>query len=585
VKSKLNFYVFLILAVINIFIGCDRKGLDQKTVAEIEHSHKISLGDLNQYIYDNFYDKIYRNNKAEAYKKALDATIISRLKCIDFFTRGLNNDQQLVQGIRRNIGEELTVRYFENEYIGKYTNEEYVRSIYNQMNKEVEYRKIVIYKPNNATIAQLDSLEKLASDIKNRAERKTDFDQLVKQYSQDEASRSRGGYMPPIDWKKGISNQTDNLIFNLKPGEVQILEDNNNFVIIKITNIKKVKLESFSNIKNKLTIILRGRYISQSLAEFEQDKAELLDTQKVVWNEKAFDQFINWSKIPNFFGGIYKDTLQSAISNDRNLTIFTYPDGQVDFKECLRLMNDILIFNSKTKILNKEDLKDYFIEAIRSAKIVQKARDLGLEQEIFNQYTNNPNITSKIVDLYDQAVIRSQIPEQTDSALHEFYRIVKDSLYYKPEKINLYAMIFSDKAEAERVWVKVQQGMPFEKVTNRYFVKTFIKDQDGQIKSYLSTEPPFLGEAAFKLKETEMAGVIEYNDPKKGMQYAVIKCAIRSPEKQPSYEDARKTIGKDFQNYYYTKIHQQVIRELRQKYHVKINENVIAKVIKPIRKK
>jgi len=248
-------------------------------------------------------------------------------------------------------------------------------------------------------------------------------------------------------------------------------------------------------------------------------------------------------------------------------------------------MNDILIFNPKTKILNKEDLKNYFIEAFRSAKIVQKARDLGLEQEVFNQYTNNPNITFKIVDLYDQAVIRSQIPEPTDSALHEFYQTVKDSLYYKPEKINLYAMIFPDKAEAERIWAKVQQGIPFEKITNRYFVKTFIKDRNGEIKSYFSTEPPFLGEAAFQLKETEVAGVIEYNDPKKGMQYAVIKCAIRSPEKQPSYDEARKTIIKDFQDYYNSKIYQEVNRELRKKYHVKIYENVIAKAIKPTRKK
>jgi hypothetical protein len=117
--------------------------------------------------------------------------------------------------------------------------------------------------------------------------------------------------------------------------------------------------------------------------------------------------------------------------------------------------------------------------------------------------------------LYDKTVIESQIPEPTEAALWEFYQANQDSLYYQLEKINLFAMIFSDKAEADQMWAKIQAGTPFEKASDRWFVKTFIKDRDGQIKSYLSKEPPYLGEAAFKLKEGEVDGVIEYTDPKK----------------------------------------------------------------------
>lgn len=584
-KFKFDFFFLLALTIVVILVGCDHKMQPgETTVAVIDHSYKVSFDELQQYIYDNFFDKIYKD-KTIGFGKALDAIITNRLKCIDFFALDLNNNQQLVQSIQRNISEELIVKYFEKEYSSKYTNEEFVRNIYNSMGKEVEYRRIVIYKPENASTAQLDSLKKLTFEIKTKAEQGEDFIRLVRQYSQDKASLNSNGYMPPIDWKKGISNQSDNMVFNLKLGSVRILEDNNTIVIIKIVNINKVKLEPFDKMKKELLTLLKTRYYSQSLDEYERDKAELLDAQKVVWNEKALGQLIKWSKIPEYFNGIYKDTLKNAISNNKNLTILTYPGGQVDFIECLRLMNDVLVFNPKTNVLNKKDLKDFFIEAIRSDKIIQKARDMELEGEIFNPYTDNLVMQYKIVELYNRSIIKSRSPEPTDSAFHEFYQIVKDTLYYKPEKINLFAMIYSNRPEAEQIWAKVQQGTPFEKVTGRYFVKTFIKDRKGQIKSYLSTEPPFLGEAAFKLKETEVAGVIEYKDPKKGPQYAVIKCAIRTPEKQLSYDDASKTIVKDFQDYYSARILRHVNRELREKYKVKIYKNVITKAIKAIGKK
>ena len=107
------------------------------------------------------------------------------------------------------------------------------------------------------------------------------------------------------------------------------------------------------------------------------------------------------------------------------------------------------------------------------------------------------------------------------------------------------------------------------------FVKTFIRQRNGRISSYFSTEPPYLGKAAFELKLNEVAGPIEYTDSAGRIQYAVIKCMATRDEKQLTFEDARKTIVDDFKDYYRNKIAQSVAEKLRKKYTVTIYNDVV----------
>ncbi len=577
---KSNFYLLILLISMtaNIFTNCAKQTeLAQKTVAVIDDHYKISFAELHKYVYDEFFHRRYRD-MSEAYRRALDEMVLDQLKCIDFFKRGLHNDPQLMQELQRYINEELIVKYFESEYLGKYTSEEFARKTYDQMGKEIYYQQIVLNKPEKASDAQLDTLKNQALEIKTKAEQGVDFNELIKQYAPDNASDVS---ILTIDWKKSMVSPHNRVIFNLNKGDVQILDEYNAYYIVKITDVRPIKLKPFDKVKDELITQLQNGYYYTSLNEYDRDKEALINEDSIVWNEKALDQLVKWSRIPNFYKAIYRDTLQNAISSGRNLVILTYPEGQVDLKEYLRLLNEILTLSDSREI-TKDQLKEFIVEALRSDKIVQKAKDLGLEKEVFHPYTKNPVLKYKIVELYNKTVIESQIPEPTEAALWEFYQANQDSLYYQLEKINLFAMIFSDKAEADQMWAKIQAGTPFEKASDRWFVKTFIKDRDGQIKSYLSKEPPYLGEAAFKLKEGEVDGVIEYTDPQKGRQYAVIKCEKRTPERQLTYDDVRKSIANDFINYHRKQISQQVTQYLYDNYEVTINEKVLAKAIKSL---
>jgi parvulin-like peptidyl-prolyl isomerase len=576
---KLMFSTALLIIIILICLpSCGTENKDaHNIVAKIGKNYTITFNDLRNYVYDWSYDKMYRN-KSEAYTNALDAMITNQLKRIDFFTKGLDKDDKLIQSIRRTINEELVIEYYTTKYVNKYSSEEYARKIYSIMDKEVVYRQILLKVHENASKKQLESIKQKAMEIKAEIDNGKDFSQLVTKYSQDSSSLNTNGYKPPVGWEQSVLDPIGEIIFKLNVGDVKVLFAYDGYHIVNIADIKKVDLEPFEKIKNNIIAKLKNLYTDRSFEEFEKDKKTLLDEKSIKWNGKALSQLSEWSKIPRFYLGIYKDTIQNSIDSN-NFTILTYSEGQIDLKEFLRLLNEVLIPNSPEKI-KVEDFKTFILEAIRTDKVVKKAQELGLEKNIFNSQTTNPVLKNQIAILYNQAVIGGQVPEASDEILHNFYEEQKDSLYYKLEKVNIYVMVYRDKEKADEVMQQINKGAPFEKITGRWFVKTYVKNRDGSFSSYMSIEKPFLAEAAFKLKLFEVVGPIEYYDPEKDKQFAVIKCVGLRPEKQLAYDDVKNTIVADYRSIDSVKIFDRNIKELKNKYGVEIYEDVLVSKLK-----
>ena len=234
-----------------------------------------------------------------------------------------------------------------------------------------------------------------------------------------------------------------------------------------------------------------------------------------------------------------------------------------------------------TDSVKEDDVKKFILEALRTDLIVKKADSLDLKKNIFNAFTTNIVLKNQIVYLYNQVEVEAKIPEATDEALHQFYKENENTLYYHLEKRNLFVMIFPTKEDAEKASVKINSGTPFEKVTGTYLVRTYIKERNGEIKSYLSDEKPILGKAVFEMKEAEVSGPVKFEDENNQFKYALIKCYHIRPEKQLTFNDVKSSITEDFKNYYRNQIEKEIEERLKSKYHPVINEEVLAKIISP----
>jgi len=565
----------LLLPILSAYCE-ERVNKTQNIVVQIETNYTISFAELQKYVFDYHYNLMYRSNKAEAYYRGMDDMVLNRLKILDFFNRGLNNNKELLKSIRRTINEELVIQYFRTQFYGKYVNDESIQEAYKEMGKEVVYQQIVLVKPTNASSKVVDSLKTVANDIKIKLDSGVDFAELVKKYSQDVASSRLSGFMPAINWKMSLSNTFNYIIFHLSAGKERILENDQSIYIVKVAKINKIEVQPFEDVKNDILKTLDERYMDFSLKEFDSTKKNLIDENKSKWNKKALKQLVKWSNIPNFYINKYTDTLRHAITDGRNFLILEHPKGNVDLKEYLRLLDDVLTWG-RVPSHKEDDIKKFILEAVRTNIIVNKATELNLEKDIVNPRTTNPVIRNGLIRLYNNQIIEGQIPEPTDEALKDFYQANKDSLFYQLAKVNIYAVIDSNKNTINELKRKLDQNIPFEKLAPEILVKTFIRGRDGTINSYLDEEKPFLGEAAFKLKLFETAGPIEYTDPAKGNQYALIKCMAKQEEKQLLYQDVEKTIVDDFKEYHRNKISHAVREQLRNKYPVTIYKDVLKK--------
>jgi hypothetical protein len=571
--SYVTIFILCLLSVTIALNGCsDRENSDQNVIAEIENNYRITFPEVHEFTVKSYLDQIHPD-QIKAHETALNQMIFNQLKLLEFFDNDLHKNEEIMQSIRRVINEELTIRYFETEILAKYVNENSIAEAYEQMHREVVYRQIVIPKPDRGDTATLENLREMIAMIRSDIEGGGDFVSLASQYSHDAESVRRGGYMPQLTWNN-LRNPIQYLVFQLNSGEVRSFETRNAFYLVKVERINEISVEPFEDIKEEITKTMRQRYLQQSLDEFEFEKSGSIDELSLEWNNNGLAQIVEWSNQQNFYELHYKDTLQRAIDEGRNFTIVSYRSGSLDLKEFYRLLDDISIPGGGGN-LTIDHIKDFILEALRTDVIVKRAHKLDMEKDILHPYTTNSVLRNRIVRLYNEHIIDASIPEPTDAALRQFYEEQKDSLFYQLAVVNTFVLLYSDPDEANEQWQRIEEGSAFEDLASGWLVKSFIRDRNGNIDSHFSTEEPFLGEAAFALDVDEVHGPVEYYDPEKGMQYAIIKCAAHRPEKQLSYEEVGNKIEQEFKQFHRQKYENTFREQLWNKYNVSINNDAL----------
>ncbi|MCX7985125.1 MAG: hypothetical protein N3A63_09520, partial [Bacteroidetes bacterium] len=151
-------------------------------VAQIDTVFSITLNDVQQYVYEYHFHRLYKPLSA-GYRAALEQIVTKRLKVFDFFDQHLNRDSTILSSMGYTLTEELLNEYFKNQYYDKYINETKARELYLLTGRVVIYQQIVLQKLDSVTKKSLDSLRTLANVIKTRAEGGESFLLLYKRYN------------------------------------------------------------------------------------------------------------------------------------------------------------------------------------------------------------------------------------------------------------------------------------------------------------------------------------------------------------------------------------------------------------------
>tara|TARA_Y200000002_G_scaffold54968_1_gene40329 strand:- start:26958 stop:28712 length:1755 start_codon:yes stop_codon:yes gene_type:complete len=573
-KIKLVSVVIHLIFIAVILTNCSN--IQQKEadiVARVKGIGDISFNELQNHYRDYQYDLKYRDNPEQGYQEALQSLMLFKRKVADFKREKMYENKKLMNPIQRYVNEEIRRLYFEEEYLGKYINEASITSYYQLMNKEITYQQLVLnkYQNTNLEISVESRIDQILSEINSG----TDFDTLVSRYSED-ITNNNNGLMPPINWRNGWLNSTNRAISNMNIGDIEVLESESLYYIIKISDIKIIDKPQLNNVRPTIIKNLREQYLDRALREFAFMEDNIVDTKDFEWNEEAIKEIADWSKDDSFFLGRYKDTINEAINLSNNKTIISNNLEDIKYDNLLYFLNDLLIPGIE-KDISENDLKNYIIEAIRTGLIINKAKDLGYDEKILTENATDA-LEFQYQKIYTIENVDNKIPTANETILKEFYNEHKDSLLYQYAITSIYVKLFDDKSEALKMIENINAGESFEQAANRtYKVKSFIKNKEGKISSYNSKEEPIFGDIAFEMEPNEIIGPI--NTYELDIQkFAVIKSSRKIEEKVPTFNEI-ENIEKLFETYYRGQLNQRVKDVLASKYPVLKFDDIISKNI------
>lgn len=576
-KVKLVSTVIHLIFIAGILTNCSNiQQREADIVASVKGIGDISFNELQNHYRDYQFDLKYRDNPEQGYQEALQSLVLFKRKVADFKNEEMYENKKLMSPIQRYVNEEIRRLYFEEEYLGKYINEASITSYYQLINKEITYQQLVLnkfYNQNtNPDINVKSRIDQILSEINSG----TDFDILVSRYSEDITSNNNG-LMPPINWRNGWLNSTNRAISSMNIGDIEVLESESMYYIIKISDIKIIDIPQLNDIRPIIIKNLREQYLDRALQEFAFMEDNIVDIKDFKWNEEVIKEIAGWSKDDSFFLGKYKDTINEAINLSNNKTIISNDLEDIRYDDLLYFLNDILIPGIE-KDISENDLKNYIIEAIRTDLIINKAKDLGYNEKILTENATDA-LEFQYQKIYTIENIDNKLPTPNDTILKEFYNEHKDSLLYQYALTSIYVKLFDEKSEALKMIENINAGESFEQAANRtYKVKSFIKNKEGKINSYYSNEEPIFGNIAFEMEPNEIIGPI--NTYELDVQkFAVIKSSRIIEEKVPTFNEI-ENLEKRFEAYYREQLNQRVKDVLASKYPVITFNDIISKNIK-----
>lgn len=576
-KVKLVSTVIHLIFTAVILTNCSNiQHREADIVASVKGIGDISFNELQNHYRDYQFDLKYRDNPKQGYQEALQSLVLFKRKVADFKKEEMYENKKLMNPIQRYVNEEIRRLYFEEEYLGKYINEASITSYYQLMNKEITYQQLVLNKFHNQNSNSETNVKSRIDQILSEINSGTDFDVLVSRYSED-ITNNNNGLMPPINWRNGWLNSTNRAISSMNIGDIEVLESESMYYIIKISDIKIIDIPQLNDIRPTIIKNLREQYLDRALQEFAFMEDNIVDTKDFKWNEEAVKEITNWSKDDSFFLGRYKDTINEAINLSNNKTIISNNLEEIKYDDLLYFLNDILIPGIE-KDISENDLKNYIVEAIRTDLIIKKAKDLGYDEKILTGNATDA-LEFQYQKIYTIENVDNKIPTANDTFLKEFYNEHKDSLLYQYALTSIYVKLFYEKSEALKMIENINAGESFEQAANRtYKVKSFIKNKEGKISSYYSKEEPILGDIAFEMEPNEIIGPI--NTYELGIQkFAVIKSSRKIEEKVPTFNEI-ENLEKLFEAYYREQLNQRVKDVLASKYPVITFDDIISKNIK-----
>jgi peptidyl-prolyl cis-trans isomerase D len=143
-----------------------------------------------------------------------------------------------------------------------------IESFYQEHNKEfsrpktIRLSQLLLEEPAKLTPAERQQLKRQAEDLLSRAQTGEDFTALVLQYSQDQATRTRGGSLGEV--KRGQNQpEWEEVAFSLQQGQLGLAHTPKGYYLLKVEEIKETEVPPLDQMKTLVEKLARTQKARQ----------------------------------------------------------------------------------------------------------------------------------------------------------------------------------------------------------------------------------------------------------------------------------------------------------------------------------
>lgn len=351
------------------------------------------------------------------------------------------------------------------------------------------------------------------------------FAQLAKEHSEDRATASAYGVIPPIRKHVGDPN-LERIAFSLKEDQISpVIQVGNQYLILRC---EKQIPETFIS--------------SEHLPQIEAQLQERLTEHKTrVESADLFQQLQGQAKIVN----LLKDAKQqpqypgaAAVVNGAAITV------QQLSEECLSRhgkdvlegeINRLLLIQELRRVartVNEQDINGEVTRAAQAYNFLKKDGSPDVEAWLKNVTENDGTTVELYVRdaVWPSVALKKLVGEKVEVTAEDLQKGFESNF---GERVEVLAIVLGNQRQAQTVWDMARNNPTdqfFGELANQYSVEPSSRSNFGQVPPLRKhSGQPLLEKEAFRLKPGELSGIIAMGD-----KYVILRCLGRT---QPIVKD------------------------------------------------
>ena len=562
---KVNLFLCLGLFSLALIWGCAKK--EGEIVAKVG-DRKITVEDLENQHKQQSRLIIKGRSELDRRRDALDKLIRDQVVILGAYKEGLDKEVENDTAIQRQKDQILLSELYKKEIFNKSkVSESEMKRHYEKLKEEIHAWHILV-----ETKAQADSIYQ---QLKEGA----DFGELAKERSIDPSAPNNAGDLGFFGLGKMVP-EFQEAAFKLKDGEIsRPVKTNYGWHIIKVVERREVKQQPFEVAKEMIRAQLERDKKEKRVREYFD---ELKTKVNFKLNEEALDLLTSKkTEAPPDTLGLRRMGDQLEIDEftdeEKNTTLFTYKGGQVTVGDFVEQFNNMPPMY-RPKLNQREKVEQVAFQGIVQDILQETARTQKLEETKDFKESWQGFIEQEMAKRMRSEVILKGVGI-TDEEIQSYYDRHPDR-YEKPAEVHVKEILVTTEEEASDILKQLKKGANFEKLAEEVTIRTYVKNQGGDLGSFRRTRYPELFDAAFQMEKGELNGPIKITDRQFGESHAVIKLIEKKEAEKTPLDEIKDQVTRQARTEKDGKIFNQWVDTQKGRLTIEIDEEVLKSTVK-----